>query len=113
MGVEFCQRRFFLSIILEEQTFRIGPDWFFSIRVSVQLTLTKKTLNKTRLKTGKKYVSPENRFLRKSLKWRPFLQECVYWGSGGSEVYSLQLSILKETTKIKKTKIKSHNVRHR
>ena len=73
----------FLSIILQEQTFRNGPDWFFSIRVSVQLTVTKKTLNETRLKTGKKYVRPENRFFSKSLKWRPFLQECVYWGEWG------------------------------
>ena len=31
-------------------------------------------------------------------------------GSGGSQVYSLQLWILKETAKIKKPKIKSHNV---
>ena len=83
MGVQFCQRQFFWSIIFQEETFRIGLDWFFSIRVSVQLTLTKKTLNKTRLKTGKKYVHPEKRFLPKSLKCRPFLQECVYWGEWG------------------------------
>ena len=27
----FVYRNFFCNIILQEQTFRIGPDWFFSM----------------------------------------------------------------------------------
>ena len=39
-----------------------------------------------------------------------FAVMCLLGGVGGSQVYSLQLWILKETAKIKKPKIKSHNV---
>ena len=59
----FVYRNFFCNIILQEQTFRIGLDWFFFILFGVQLLVTKKTLNQTRLKTGKTFVLRTNFYL--------------------------------------------------
>ena len=59
----FVYGYFFCNIILQEQTFRIGPDWFFSIWFGVQLLVTKKTLNQTRLKTGQMFVLRTNFYL--------------------------------------------------